>query len=29
MSIAQKLASIKLQNIGSLPENLNFVKEIQ
>ena len=29
ISIAQKLASIKLQNIGSLPDNLNFVKEIQ
>lgn len=29
ISIAQKLASIKLQNIGSLPENLNFVKVFQ
>ena len=28
ITIAQKLASIKLQNIGTLPENIDILKEI-
>jgi fructokinase len=28
LSIAQKLASIKLQNVGRLPENINIIDEL-
>ena len=28
ISIAQKLAAIKLQNVGRLPENINLIDEL-